>query len=208
MKTTHAISALLLIALLAPAVSFAAEEPEIERRIAIKIMADDELVEIDADNLAIGETRQSYTDSGKEVLVTRTEDGYRIEVDGEEVDVELPGGEGHHAFMHMESGEGKKVVIRKFEGEGEGGHGFHFIHGGEGEGHHWVQKGDGEDVNVVIERFSAADRLAESVVLDDLSEEKRQEILDALREAEPHQIHKQMRVRIEEEIHEEHEEEQ
>ena len=207
MKTIHAMTALLLLALLAPAFSFAAEEPEIERRIAIKIMVNDELVEIDADDLEIGETRQSYTDSGKEVLVTRNEDGYRISVDGEEVDVQLPGGEGHHAFVHSSSGEGKKVIVRKFEGEGDG-HGFHFIHGGEGEGHHWVQKGDGEDVDVVIERFSAADRLRESGVLDDLSEEKRQEILDALREAEPHQIHKQMRVRIEEEIHEEHEEEQ
>ncbi len=206
MKPIQAISALLLAILLAPALSFAAGEPERQHRIAIKVAADDELIEIDGSDMEPGETRQSYTDSGKEVLVTRTEEGYRLEVDGKEIDVDLPGGDGHHAMFNMESSEGKKVIIRKFEGEGEGdGHGYHFIHGGEGD-HHWVHQGDGEDVDVVIERLSAAERLAESGVLDDLSEEKRQEILDALREMEPHEIHKQVRVMIEEEIEEEHDE--
>ncbi len=213
MKPIHTISALLLIALIAPAFSFAAE-PEVEHRIAIKVMADGEMIEIDAGGMAIGETRQSYTDSGKEVLVTRTEDGYQLEVDGKEIDVDLPGGahgDGHHAVFNMDSSEGKKVIIKKLGGDGDA-HGYHFIHG-DGEphdgAHHWVHKGDGEDVDIVIEHVSAADRLEESGALDDLSDEKRQEILDALRAGEgSHQIHKQVRVRVEEEIHEEHDEEQ
>ena len=76
-------------------------------------------------------------------------------------------------------------------------------HDGDEHGYHYIHAGDGEDVDLVIERFSAADRLAESGVLDDLDEAKRQEILDTLREMEPHQIHKRMRVKVEE-IHKDH----
>ncbi len=204
MKPIHTICALLLIAMIAPAFSFAAEVSEVEHRIAIKIMADDEMIEIDAGDMEIGETRQSYTDSGKEVLVTRTEDGYRLEVDGKDIDVDLPGGDGHHAMFNMTSGEGQKVIIHKLGGEGEG-HGYRFIHGdGEHEGeHHWVSHGEGGDI--VIERVNAADHLLESGALDDLDDATRQRILDSLREIEPQaQIRKQVRVLVEEEIHEEH----
>ncbi len=189
MKPFHAILAALAASLLVSTFSFAAGDPEAKHRIEIKIAADDEMVTIDADDLKMGETRQSFTDSGKEVLVTRTEDGIQLEIDGKEIDVDMPHGEGHHAMFNMTGDEDKKVVIRKFHGDGAGDeHGYHFIHAG-----------DGEDVNLVIEHFSAADRLAESGVLDDLDEAKRQEILDALRAMEPKQIHKQVRMKIHEE---------
>ncbi len=194
MKSTHAILTVLAALLLMPA-AFAGE-----RHMEIKIVADGEIVEIDGDDFEVGETRQSFTESGKEVLITRTEDGFQLEIDGKEIDVDMPHGE-HHTMFNMSSDEDRKVVIRKFHNEGDE-HGYHFIHG-EGD-HHWVEAGD--DVDVVIERFSAADRLAESGVLDDLDAAKRQEILDALREMQP-RMHKQVRV-IVDPIHEEHDEDQ
>ncbi len=192
MKPIHAILAALAACLLVSTLAFAAGEPEAKRRLEIKIAADDDVVKIEADDMEIGETRQSFTESGKEVLVTRTEDGFQLEVDGKEIDVDLPHagdhGDGHHAMFNMTGDEARKVVIHKFHGEGGDDHGYHYVHAG-----------GGEDVDLVIERFSAADRLAESGVLDDLDEAKRQEILDALREMEPQQIHKQVRVKIHEE---------
>ncbi len=188
MKPTHAILTVLAAFLLVPAFAFAGE-----RQMEIKIVADGEVVEIDGDDFEAGETRQSFTESGKEVLITRTEDGFQLEIDGKEIDVDVPHGD-HHAMFNMSGDEDKKVVIRKFHGVGDE-HGYHFIHAGEGD-HHWVESGD--DVDVVIERFSAADRLAESGVLDDLDEAKRQEILDTLREMEPRRIHKRVEVRVEE----------
>ncbi len=205
MKTIHAILAVLFASLLVSAFSFAAE-PEVKRQ--IKIAADGEVVSLDANNMEIGDTRQTFTDSGKEVLVTRTEDGFQVEIDGKEIDIDIPHGEGHHAIVSTTSGDDRKVIVRKFKGEGDGDeHGYHFIHAGEGD-HHWVQK-DGGDVDVVIEHFSAADRLLESGVLDDLDEAKRQEVLDTLKNMEPHgEVQKQVRVMVQEEIHEEHDEDQ
>ncbi len=192
MKSFHAMLVVLAASLLMPVFSFAAEEP---RHMEIKIAADDEVVSFNADDMEVGETRQSFTESGKEVVVTRTEDGFQLEVDGKEIDVDVPHGQGNHAMFNMTGDEAKKVIIHKFQGEGAE-HGYHYIHG------------DGEDVDLVIERFSAADRLAESGVLDDLDEAKRQEILDTLRGMEPHQIHKQVRLHVDTKIHQEHDEDQ
>lgn len=186
----------LLAALLMVVSSFAAGESEKKRHMKMKIAADGEVVSFSADDLEIGETQQSFTESGKEVLVTRTEDGFQLEIDGKEIDVDVPHGDDHHSIFAMTGDEDKKVIIRKMHGEGDE-HGYQFIHGGEGE-HHWV--GDGEDIDIVVNRFSAADRLIESGVLDDLDEAKRQEILDTLKQMEPHKIHKQVRVKVEEEI--------
>ncbi len=216
MKTKHAVLTVLFASLLVSAFSFAAVVPpggdrsetaEAERHMEIKIVANDQLVSIDADGMEVGDTRQSFTEDGEEVLVTRTEDGFNLEIDGKDVSVDLAHGEDHHANFNMTAGDDKKVIIRKFriDGDGEcdgdcegecGGSGYHYLHAGEG-----------EDVDVVIERFSASDRLLESGVLDDLDEEKRQEILDSLRQMEPHgEIHKQVRVMIDKRIHEEHDE--
>lgn len=194
MKAIHAVLTVLAALLFTSTFAFAAAEPG-AKRMEIKIAADDEPITIEASDMEVGETRQSFTESGKEVLVTRTEEGFQLEVDGKEIDVDLPHagdhGHGHHATFNMSGDEEGKVIIRKFVDGDE--HGYHFVHAAAG-----------EDVDLVIERFSAADRLVESGVLDDLDEAKRQEILDALREMEPHRILKQMRVKVDTKIHEEH----
>ena len=204
MKTIHAILALIFATLLVSAFSFAAEpEVEFKHHIKLKIADGDELIEVDAADMEVGETRQSFTESGKEVLITRMEKGYQLEVDGKEIDLGLSHGEGHHEAFHFSGDEGAKVMIRTMGGEE--GHKYAFIHkAGEGdEDMHWVEK-DGGDVDVFIQRFSPADHLLESGVLDDLSEEKRQEILDALRAMEPHKmIQKKIIVDVEEKVHEE-----
>ncbi len=197
MKTIHALLAVLAASLLMTGFAVAGDEPAAKRQLKIQIAADDEPITIDASGMEIGDSRQSFTESGKEVLVTRTEDGFQLEVDGKDIDVDLPhaGDHGdHHAIFNMTGDEDKKVIIRKFHGDGDD-HGYHYVHAA-----------DGDDVDIVIERFSAADRLAESGVLDDLDEAKRQEILDALQQMEPRQIHKRVQIKIDEEVHEEHDE--
>ncbi len=201
MKTRHAIMTVLFASLLASALSFAAEMPEGER-FELKVMADDELVSIDATGLEIGESRQSFSESGKEVLVTRTEDGFQLAIDGKDIDVDLHHGGSHHGGPHhgdhasfnMTGGEGKKIIIHKLHGEADCDDcsGYHFMHADEG-----------EDADVVIERFNVADRLAESGVLDGLDEEKRREILDSLRQMQPHgDHHQQVRIMVEKKIQE------
>ena len=184
MKSIHAILAVLFATLLVSAFSFAAES---ERHMQIKIMADDEVISFDPSDLDVGDTRQELTESGKEVLITRTEDGLQLEVDGKEIDVDMPHGDGHHAMFKMAGDEGRKVIIHKLHGEDDGdGHGYRYFRGSEGK-------------DVVIEHMSAADHLAESGVLDDLDEAKRQEILDVLSELETHRIHKQVHVMVDKE---------
>ena len=198
MKTVHKILALLFATLLVSAVSFAAE-PHIQHKIELKLDGADHIA-IETDDLEVGETRQFFTDSGKEVVLTREEDGLKIEVDGEELELGLHGG-GHHAFVNVYGGSDKTVVIQKLGGDGA--HAFAFGHG-EGHGElHWVEKGEhGEGFSFVIERPSAADHLIESGVLDDLDEETRQNILDTLNELEP-RLHVAKRVVVDVEVHEE-----
>ncbi len=187
MKSIRSILAVLFATLLVSGLSFAAE-PEVERHMEIKIAADDEVISFDPSDMEVGDTRQEFTESGKEVVVTRTEEGFQLEVDGKEIDVDMP--HGHHAIFNLTGDGDRKVVIHKLHGDGGHGHGYHYVHGAEG-----------EDVDVVIERASAADHLAESGVLDDLDEAKRQEILDTLRQM--HRLHKQVRVRVDKEVDEE-----
>ena len=87
MKT--ALPLFLALATLAPT-TIHADEPEvqIEKQFKIVVAGDDaDAFRFEADDLEVGESRQFFTDSGKEVLVTRTEDGLDIEVDGEELDI-------------------------------------------------------------------------------------------------------------------------
>ncbi len=216
MKTIHAILALIVATLFVSAATLAGAEPEIQHRIKLKIQHDDELVAIDAENMEVGETRQSYTESGKEVLFTRTEDGYRLEVDGEEIELDLPHGKGHHTMIRTHGGEDAKVIVRKFGHDCEHGedrahgadckHGYAYLHTDD---HHWVEKGEGgEEVHIEIERTDPADYLLESGVLDGLDEATRQKILDTLREMTPHKrIEKRVVVKVDEEVEEEIEDE-
>ena len=200
MKTLQPILALTFATLLIAAFSFAAEEPEVRHHFKLKLGADGELIDLDADDLAVGETRQIYTDSGKEVLITRTEEAYDIEVDGKKIDLGMLHGDAHHSVVVH--GDGTSKVVVHSLGEGDGGHEYAFVHRGEGHGpHHWVSKGeDGEAFDVMIERVSPAEHLLASGVLDDLDEDTRQRILDTLKEIEhPRIIKKRIHVDVDEE---------
>ena len=102
--------------------------------------------------LEVGETRQFFTESGKEVVITRSEDGYEVNVDGKEINILSPG---HHSASFVkidrDSGDGEatfdvmvkgftgshgddNVFIVKGEGDGEGEHSYVW-HGEDGEEH-------------------------------------------------------------------------
>lgn len=200
MKTIHAILALIFATLLVSVFSFASEEVERTRKVHIKIDQDGEAIDVEAEDLEIGETRQSFTDSGKEVLLTRTEDGFDLTVDGKKLNVGIPHGDHHSVFMH---GGAAKVIIHELSGDGEG-HRYSFVHGDEEShgDHHWVSKADGDHM-ILVERVSAAEHLQASGVLDDLDVDTRQKILDVLQDIEPRtRIKKHVVVDVQEEIHE------
>lgn len=201
MKTMQAILALIFASLFVAAISFAAEETEARHHIKIKLADGDELIDVEAEDLEIGEARESYTDSGKKVLITRTEQGYELEVDGKKIDLGLHhGGADHSVFVH--SDEASKVIVRSGGDEDVD---YAFIHAGDDHGaHHWVQHGEhGEDFKFVIERKSASKHLLESGVLDELDEETRQRILDTLKEIESPKV---IKKRVHVEVHEDHDE--
>ncbi len=250
MNKTRILTALTCILLLAAAASFAHEVHE-KHKIVLKLDAGDGLLELDLSGLEVGESKQLLTDDGKEVVVTRQEDGYKIDVDGKELhvasfahdytfddakakvfiseggDVVKLKGAGHHVWIsddcedcevHKivigEGGEGehvwisadeesvgdvRKIMIRRL-GEGEGEHEMevHVIGGHDGEGLHMITSdAEGHSGHHALRSFavkaeSAADRLAESGLLDELDEESREKILDFLREGEP----KVVRVKV------------
>lgn len=210
MKTQYAILALVFASLLTAAASFAAGEPEAHHHVKIKIDDGSELIDVDAENLEVGEARESYTDSGKKVLITRTEKGYELEVDGKKIDLGMSHGDGAESSVFVHGDHTSKVIVRAGGDKdvdyafvhGDGEHTW-VEHGDHGE-HTWIAHGEGGDGVFVIKTRKASEHLLESGVLDDLDEDTRQRILDTLKEVEgPKIIKKQARV----EIHEEHDDE-
>lgn len=176
------VSLLVFGALVATALAFATfahADEEVKVEALIKLVLDDEhaeVIELDASDMEIGDSRQLYTESGKEVVVTRGENGFEITVDGEDLDlptvhqqkkVVIVKAHGEHDGEHDElheviiHGEGdyKSHSAYKFviSGEGEGGeHVFH--HSGDGS-HHAVfisESGETTDVDVDSEGFAWA----------------------------------------------------
>lgn len=86
----------------------------------------EEAVEVDLDALKVGESRQLVAASGAPAVVTRSEDGLRIEVGGKVTEIKLAPlqvAEWHHS----DGGEGKQIKLIKLDhGDttvvGEGGH--------------------------------------------------------------------------------------
>jgi hypothetical protein len=121
---------------------------------------------IDASDLEVGETRYITSESGKEIAITREENGFRIDIDGEETFVMSPL-EGMH----------KKVMLRAM-GEGEA-HAESFVVTGEGEGHNMIfVTDDHQTVHL--------DDLENTVFisgLGDLDDYDKERIIDALRSA-------------------------
>ncbi len=186
MKTLRVILSLLAAVLLTATFAVAGEddEPKIHTKHRVKLVTevDSEPLVIEAEDLEVGETRQFFTDSGKEVVLTRTEEGLEVEVDGKKIDIGMHGGD-HHSMFSFGGGEKKSVFIRKEKhGEHEEGeHGEHrylYVHGDED--FEWVDGGE-EDVEIIaLHHQSALERLREAGVLDEVDEATRQKIIDAL----------------------------
>ncbi|MBD8525836.1 hypothetical protein [Pseudomarimonas arenosa] len=70
----------------------------------------EEAVEIDLDQLAVGESRQLTSSSGKPAIVTRTESGLSVEVAGKTTEVSLAS-PGHAGVWHADAGDGKVKII-------------------------------------------------------------------------------------------------
>lgn len=179
MKKTLPLLIALLVAAVVATLAFAGEPEKFEHRIKLVINAGDEPIEIEAEDLAVGESREFQTESGKAVVLTRTEDGLEVTVDGKKLN--LPGHGGAHAFFH--GADTKVFVARAGEGQGENGQGFLWVDSDgtshTGEGHHVFQ----------IHRHGgdSAARLLKSGVLDGLDAPTRDRILEELRkiDAEP-----------------------
>ena len=98
--------------------ALAGDEPK--RVMAIEVVGDDttsassfffnsEDLGFDIDQMQVGETRSVIDESGKSVLITRKEDGFSFNIDGEEI--ELPNFAGDdHDTMHWISEDGDDGV--------------------------------------------------------------------------------------------------
>jgi hypothetical protein len=142
-----------------------------ERHVKLIVNADDgEAVKLDLSDLALGETTQHTTDSGKLVTITRDDEGYLIDIEGKEIRVaalEHFDHEGDH------DGEGPHKIMVKVHADGDGDEGEREIriekhvmvtadgetivsHGGEGDEGHEVRvirlgDGDGHGVKVLAD---------------------------------------------------------
>lgn len=97
----------------------------------------EEGVEVDLDSLAVGESRQLSSSSGKPAVVTRTESGLSIEVAGKTTEVMLADG-AHAGLWHADAGDGKVKIIELDDDT---------LHHADGDEHHerkmvFIHKGD------------------------------------------------------------------
>ncbi len=166
-------------------------------------------VTIETGDLALGETRSFTSEKGRPVLLTRTEQGFEIDVDGKKTVVDLPpaGGDGFEfettEEMEGESAGGEKQVQRRVIVHRLGDGAAVQVHG-EGSPHIAIHRGDpagagrevrivhlgeghgkaGEAVHLVMGgdgQFAAARaQLLASGALDGLEPAARQKILAAL----------------------------
>ena len=97
--------------LISASVTFA--EPERHEKVMLKVKTDDGIAEtVTIENLEVGESEFVTTESGKEVFVTRDEEGYALEIDGQIIDVRLPHMEGDHTWVHAgDGGQHRKRVM-------------------------------------------------------------------------------------------------
>lgn len=213
MKKLGLLIALITATLIAVGVSFAGEERELKYRVKVALDEDAEMIDVEFDDMEVGETRQFLTDSGKEVLVTRTEEGHKLEVDGREIDLGMPGilhgHHGAHVGIHKCDqckegekghccGEASRIFIHKTvdeDGETEARADVFVIVGDEKE-HHIEHLGEHhERVEVLLDHANVLDHLLESGVLDDLDPEARQKIIDTVKEIEPEEGKKVIRLK-------------
>ncbi len=210
MKKLGLLIALVTATLIAVGVSFAGEEHEVKYRIKVVLDDEAELIDVEFDDMEVGEARQFFTDSGKEVIVTRTEEGHKLEVDGREIDLGLHGAlhehHGAHVGIHKcKKGEkehccegASKVIIHKQgheDGEIEATADVFVMVGDEGE-HHIEHLGEHHKrVKMILDHPNALEHLLESGVLDELDPEARQKIIDTLKDIEPEEGKKVIRLK-------------
>lgn len=165
MTIVRTVLALLVATLVVVTFGFAGEAHE-KKVIKLMLDSDSEPFELDITELEVGESRQLFDEEGREVLVTRLEEGLEVKVDGETIEILHPG----HVGIHGDH-DGKRVIIKKI---GEHGDDVDVDVEVLGEAH-------GEHSRVIVRGLgNAADRLIESGALDSLDAETRQQILDAL----------------------------
>ncbi len=115
-----ALTAGAVITLAAPLLSYErvaqAEDREEETTITIATSKDKEATVLKLDPMKPGETKALTSESGKPVLVTRTEEGYTLKIGEKEISVKtFSDGEGPHVLLPG----GKEVHVMKV-GEGDG----------------------------------------------------------------------------------------
>jgi len=101
------------------AASLASEE--VKTKMQIEVIGDDSdgafLIKLDSDDMGcnlhdmqIGENRSIVDESGKSILVTRTESGFEFDVDGETIEMPMFAGD-HHRAMWVGDGHGEDVNV-------------------------------------------------------------------------------------------------
>ena len=132
-------------------------------------------VELDPSTLEVGDSQTYMLDNGEEVTITRLEQGYTLNVGGEDINIFTHQGDGAFTWisedggLHEFSHDAEHVFI------GEGAHGAH--------GAFIISEGDGDvDSDVFIPRRGSSDAVTISGI-EGLDEDLKQRITDALRDA-------------------------
>ena len=120
------------------AAAAAGDEPRRETQIKLVLAHDGAHETIELDNLhdlAVGDSRSFTTESGKAAIVTRTEQGFELDLDGRKITIAQP----DEAAL---GGDGDVVVFRKKIEIGEGGDAKTMVW-------HSAEGGDGHQVKVI-----------------------------------------------------------
>lgn len=175
-RLSFALLAALLVAV--PFVLVAGDDAktEVKHAVKIKIMQDGDLIDIDADDLEVGESREFKSESGKDVVITRTDEGFDVTVDGKKLEI----------FKHLEDGKGaghRVIRIEKRSGEGddvevEKEHKIVVLSGDEAGTIH----ADGESF-AFVHGGGTLDEVLKSGALDKLDAKTREEVIEALKKA-------------------------
>ena len=98
-----------------------AAEDTIEKT-TIKLVNGDQVSTFNADDLAVGETRQLIADDGRNIIVSRTDDGLDIDDGTDLTQVKLlpPGGDLHWVSDDAETDGAHRIEIRKVIKAGDG----------------------------------------------------------------------------------------
>ncbi len=186
----------LITALLVTGTFVFAHEGEEHHKMKIKLGHDMEAIEIE--DMEVGETRQFFTDEGKEIVVTREEHGYELSVDGKQIDI-VSAGDHHGASVISvggDDGEHVNVFVKKMVmSDDEGDPGVFVVSGDDiGEDFVWTtDTGEHAGVSVFVQKKDVLSHVLESGVLDQLDSATRGEIIRVIEEAEGDEAHRVIR---------------